>query len=111
MPDVLKLSNGSVLTIFKPADFERLVDAHLGGDAAQYFRSLVETLEAAADKTETAINTDLSNCEASLESNALAFSDILEQIGALETLVEGRMGEKKARLVLRRITSIVSNQM
>lgn len=45
MPTVMELSNGKVETLLTERDFAYLIEQHMGYEAADYFRSLMEELE------------------------------------------------------------------
>ena len=45
MPTVMQLSNGKVETLLTERDFVHLIEQHMGYEAADYFRSLMEELE------------------------------------------------------------------
>lgn len=45
MPTVMQLSNGKVETLLTERDFAYLIEQHMGYEAADYFRELMEELE------------------------------------------------------------------
>lgn len=45
MPRVLKLSDDKIETLFDAKDFEYLIDKHMGYEAVQYFRELMNEVE------------------------------------------------------------------
>lgn len=45
MPRVIELSNGKAETLLTERDFAYLIEQHMGYEAADYFRSLMEELE------------------------------------------------------------------
>ena len=45
MPRVIELKGGKVETLFSERDFSYLIEQHMGYEAAEYFRSLVDELE------------------------------------------------------------------
>lgn len=45
MPTVMQLSNGKVETLLTERDFAYLIEQHMGYEADDYFRSLMEELE------------------------------------------------------------------
>lgn len=45
MPTVMELKNGKVETLLSERDFAYLIEQHMGYEAADYFRSLMEELE------------------------------------------------------------------
>ena len=45
MPTVMQLSNGKVETLLTERDFAYLIVQHMGYEADDYFRSLMEELE------------------------------------------------------------------
>ena len=45
MPTVMQLSSGKVETLLTTRDFACLIEQHMGYEAADYFRSLMEELE------------------------------------------------------------------
>lgn len=67
-----------------------------------------EAVRAISDKT----NSDLSSYEASLESNATAFTDIQEELANIsEVLDSKRMSRDKIARSVREISKIISNQI
>lgn len=67
-----------------------------------------EAVRAISDKT----NSDLSSYEASLESNATAFTDIQEELANIsEVLDSKRMSRDKIAHSVREISKIISNQI
>lgn len=73
MADVITLKDGSVITIFRPENFQELIDQYLGYDAAKYFQLLVENYETRIEGAEEGTNSDLRSYEMSFESNTRAF--------------------------------------
>ena len=45
MTQVIKLKNGKCETLFNERDFAYLIEQHMGYEAADYFRELMEELE------------------------------------------------------------------
>lgn len=45
MPEVIELKNGKCETLFNGRDFAYLIEQHMGYEAADYFRSLMEELD------------------------------------------------------------------
>lgn len=45
MPEVIELKNGKCETLFNERDFAYLIEQHMGYEAADYFRSLMEELD------------------------------------------------------------------
>lgn len=45
MPEVIELKNGKCETLLNERDFAYLIEQHMGYEAADYFRSLMEELD------------------------------------------------------------------
>lgn len=45
MPEVIELKNGKCETLFNERDFAYLIEQHMGYEAEDYFRSLMEELD------------------------------------------------------------------
>ena len=90
MADVLSLKDGSVETLFEPKDFQYLVEKYMGYDAETYFRTF----------------------EASLESNARCFNDLLESIKeAVNLLDEKRLNKTQMGKLLSKMGKQINNQI
>lgn len=104
--------NDNYELILSSDDFKKMVDLYMGDEAAAYFGEIVasanEAVRAISDKT----NSDLSSYEASLESNATAFTDIQEELANIsEVLDSKRMSRDKIARSVREISKIISNQI
>lgn len=104
--------NDNYELILSSDDFKKMVDLYMGDEAAAYFGEIVasanEAVRAISDKT----NSDLSSYEASLESNATAFTDIQEELANIsEVLDSRRMSRDKIARSVREISKIISNQI
>lgn len=104
--------NDNYELILSSDDFKKMVDLYMGDEAAAYFGEIVvsanEAVRAISDKT----NSDLSSYEASLESNATAFTDIQEELANIsEVLDSKRMSRDKIANSVREIKKIISNQI
>lgn len=104
--------NDNYELILSSDDFKKMVDLYMGDEAAAYFGEIVasanEAVRAISDKT----NSDLSSYEASLESNATAFTDIQEELANIsEVLDSKRMSRDKIARSVREIKKIISNQI
>lgn len=104
--------NDNYELILSSDDFKKIVDLYMGDEAAAYFGEIVasanEAVRAISDKT----NIDLSSYEASLESNATAFTDIQEELANIsEVLDSKRMSRDKIAHSVREISKIISNQI
>lgn len=104
--------NDNYELILSSDDFKKMVDLYMGDEAAAYFGEIVasanEAVRAISDKT----NSDLSSYEASLESNATAFTDIQEELANIsEVLDSKRMSRDKIAHSVREISKIISNQI
>ena len=104
--------NDNYELILSSDDFKKMVDLYMGDEAAAYFGEIVasanEAVRAIGDKT----NSDLSSYEASLESNATAFTDIQEELANIsEVLDSKRMSRDKIARSVREISKIISNQI
>lgn len=112
MADVISLKDGSVETLFEPKDFQYLVEKHMGYDAETYFRTLVEELQSEADYNEKKLDTDLESYEASLESNARCFNDLLDSIKeAVNLLDEKRLNKTQMGKLLSQMEKQIKNQI
>lgn len=104
--------NDNYELILSSDDFKKMVDLYMGDEAAAYFGEIVasanEAVRAISDKT----NSDLSSYEASLESNATAFTDIQEELANIsEVLDSKRMSRDKIAHSVREIKKIINNQI
>jgi hypothetical protein len=45
MPKMIELKNGEVETLLTELDFARLIEKHMGYDAADYFLNILDTLD------------------------------------------------------------------
>jgi hypothetical protein len=104
--------NDNYELILSSDDFKKMVDLYMGDEAAAYFGEIVasanEAVRAISDKT----NSDSSSYEASLESNATAFTDIQEELANIsEVLDSKRMSRDKIAHSVREISKIISNQI
>ena len=52
MPQVIELKNGKCETLFNERDFTYLIEQHMGRDAANHFRKLMEELDIYREKDE-----------------------------------------------------------
>lgn len=111
MPDVLKLKDESVHTLFEPKDFGWLIEKYMGWDAERFFNTLVERLTEAADKTMAEINTDLGSYESSLESNTTAFQEILEVLKEMKAILQGRTDKSIMFKLIDQLEKIISSQI
>lgn len=104
--------NGNNEIVFGTEEFKWLIDKYMGNEAAEYFESWVdsanEAISAAKDKT----NSDLLSYEASLESNATAFTDIQEELKNIsEVLDSKRINRDKIAHSVCVINMIINNQI
>lgn len=104
--------NDNYELILSTDDFKKMIELYMGNEAAAFFESLVdsanEAISAAKDKT----NSDLLSYEASLESNATAFTDIQDEIANIsEVLDSKRMNRDKIAHSVREIKKIINNQI
>ncbi len=112
MADVISLKDGSVETIFEPKDFKYLVEKHMGWDADKYFENLISELQEQADYTQAKVDTDLESYEASLESNTRCMNDILDDLKAMETILNAkRMDKQKLFNLIEQIETKINNQI
>ena len=115
-PVVITLKDGKNSTMFRGEDFIELVDQYMGFEAARWLRERLEQLEEAADytlqKAEAEAGTDLTNYEASLESNTRAFQEINEQAEAIMNVLQApRMNRQAISHAVREIGRIINNQI
>lgn len=111
-PCMLTLSDGKNHTLFKFRDFLELVDEKMGVEARRWLEERVGGLEEAADYTAQSVGTDLTNYEASLDSNRSAFEDIQTQAAAIMEVLQGpRMDRKKITRAVKEIGKIIGNQL
>lgn len=104
--------NDNYELILSSDDFKKMVDLYMGDEAAAYFGEIVasanEAVRAISDKT----NSDLSSYEASLESNATAFTDIQEELANISKVLDSkRMSRDKIAHSVREISKIISSQI
>lgn len=104
--------NDNYELILSSDDFKKMVDLYMGDEAAAYFGEIVasanEAVRAISDKT----NSDLSSYEASLESNATAFTDIQEELANISKVLDSkRMSRDKIAHSVHEISKIISNQI
>lgn len=112
MADVISLKDGSVETILEPKDFQYLVEKHMGWDAEKYFENLISKLQEQADYTQAKVDTDLESYEASLESNTRCMNDILDDLKAMETILNAkRMDKQKLFNLIEQIETKINNQI
>lgn len=52
MPTVMELKNGKVETLVTEQDFAYLIEQHMGHEAADYFRNLMEELNCYREEDE-----------------------------------------------------------
>ena len=103
--------NDNYELILSTDDFKKMIELYMGDEAA-YFGEIVasanEAVRAASDKT----NSDLLSYEASLESNATAFTDIQEELENIsEVLDSKRINRDKIAHSVREIKKIINNQI
>ena len=99
--------NDNYELILSSDDFKKMVDLYMGDEAAAYFGEIV----ASANEAVRAIS-DLSSYEASLESNATAFTDIQEELANISKVLDSkRMSRDKIANSVREIKKIISNQI
>lgn len=102
------LPDGSIECLFTRNDFIELVREKLGGEAELYLSEIIRE----ADYTEAKVNTDLSSYEASLESNAACFQELMDSIRLIEYhLNEKRSNKSKIDKVLNAMRKSISNQI
>ena len=112
MPTVLTAKVEGAVTVFKPQDVLDIIDRHCGWDIAKYMRDLFDEYEDADHEAELRMNSDLNSYEASLESNATAFQDILSEIEGLEQeLDRARLNREKLHKRLAAVRKILNNQI
>ena len=98
--------------ILSTDDFKKMIELYMGDEAAAYFGEIVdsayEAVRSASDKT----NSDLLSYEASLESNAAAFTDIQEELANIsEVIGNKRMSRDKIAHSVLEIKKIINNQI
>ena len=117
MTKVITLKDGSHETILQPEDFQRLIDQHLGYDAAKYFQQLIEDYESRIKEAEDGTNSDLTSYESSLESNVRAFQDIEDICGTMVSKFNREEGRNKLAALrpwmhkINNIITIINNQI
>ena len=104
--------NDNYELILSADDFKKMIELYMGCEAAAYFGEIVasanEAVRAVSDKT----NSDLLSYEASLESNATAFTDIQEKLKRIyEVLDSERMNGDKIAPSVRVIDKIINNKI
>lgn len=111
-PCMLTLSDGKNHTLFKFRDFLELVDEKMGTEARRWLEERVGGLEEAADYTAQSVESDLTNYEASLDSNRDAFKEIQTQAVAIMEVLQGtRINRKTIAHAVREIGKIIDNQL
>lgn len=111
-PCMVTLSDGKNHTLFKFRDFLELVDEKMGMEARRWLEERVGGLEEAADYTAQSVESDLTNYEASLDSNRDAFEEIQTQAAAIMEVLQGtRINRQKIAHAVREIGKIIDNQL
>lgn len=106
MAQVLQLLDGTIEVFLNECeDFQRLVGQYLGSDAERIVGQMIS--EVAYE--EARAQTDCDSYEASLESNAAAFQDILSIVQSLKLL--NRLTRINVLKALDNIETIISNQI
>lgn len=104
--------NGRTENIYRPYDFERLVEQYMGQDAAKYFHQYQERADEEVRSAQEGENSDLRFYEGQLYSNQGAFQDVLDKAYTILDLLDAkRMNRKKIAEEVREIGKIVSNQL
>lgn len=104
--------NGRTENIYRPYDFERLVEQHMGQDAAKYFHQYQEQADEEVRSAQEGENSDLRFYEGQLYSNQGAFQDVLDKAYTILDLLDAkRMNRKKIAEEVREIGKIASNQL
>lgn len=98
--------------VFNAKDFKCLIRKYMGNEAAVYFGEIVDyankAVRAAKDKT----NSDLLSYEASLESNATAFTDIQEELANISEVLDSKtISRVKIAYSVSKIKNIINNQI
>ena len=104
--------NDNYELILSSDDFKKMIELYMGDEAAAYFGEILasanKSLRALSDKT----NSDLLSYEASLESNATAFTDIEEELANISEILDSkRMNRDKIAHSVSEIKRIISNQI
>lgn len=108
MADTLYLPDGTMEVICSLDDFQKLIYNRLGREAEQE----IIKLRNAADYTEAKIDTDLASYESSLESNAVAFQDILKETKQMKVLLNTkRINRLSIYVLMDNIETLISNQI
>ena len=98
--------------VFNPKDFKCLIRKYMGNEAAVYFGEIVDYANKAVRDAKDKRDNDLLSYEASLESNATAFTDIQEELKSIsEVLDSKRMNRDKIAHSVREIKKIINNQI
>lgn len=104
--------NDNYELIFSADDFKKMIELYMGDEAAAYFGEIVASANEAVRTISDKTNSDLLSYEASLESNATAFSDIQDEIANIsEVLVSKRISRDKIAHSVMEIKKIINNQI
>lgn len=106
MDNVIVLKDGSVEVVMSAADFEHLIEKHMGHDSLKYFENLIEELQ---DEVE---DHDPDNYLLSLESNTACFQEIISLMDQMKSLLEApRMNRSKMSKLVGRVNKEIYNQI
>ena len=104
--------NDNYELIFSTDDFKKMIELYMGDEAAAYFGEIVASANEAVRTISDKTNSDLLSYEASLESNATAFTDIQEELKSIsEVLDSKRMNRDKIAHSVREIKKIINEQI
>lgn len=98
--------------VFNNKDFQCLIRKYMGNEAAVYFGEIVDYANKAVRAAKDKRNSDLSSYEASIESNATAFTDIQDELANIsEVLDSNRISRDMIAYYVSKIKKIINNQI
>lgn len=104
--------NDNYELILSADDFKKMIELYMGDEAAAYFGEIVASANKAVRAISDKTNSDLLSYEASLESNATAFTYIQEELENISEILDSkRMNRDKIAHSVREIKKIINNQI
>ena len=107
--NIIYTRNGEIYPIESMEDLANLIYTEVGEDAYHIFQDYIKTHTREYVKA----NSDLGNYEMSLESNARAFSDLLDTLEPMSEYLEQaqRMDRNKLLNATRHMIKLIHNQI
>ena len=104
--------NDNYELILSADDFKKMIELYMGDEAAAFFGELVDYANKAVRDAKDKRDNDFLSYEASLESNATAFTDIQEELENISEILDSkRMNRDKIAHSVREIKKIINNQI